>query len=80
MDDQTGINCAVFRNESSMLSSDLVREADELAWQKWPGQRHYTYVAPNKVASAHPGYCFKKAGWRKCGTSKGGLVILEVLP
>src|SRR5215831_4930308 len=32
LDGQAGINCAVFRNESGELSSDLIREADELAW------------------------------------------------
>jgi hypothetical protein len=80
MDEQDGINCAVFRNESSALSSDLIREAVDLAWRRWPGERLYTYVDPAKVKSTNPGYCFQAAGWRKCGVSKGGLVILELLP
>ena len=79
-DGQTGVNCAVFRNESPILSSTLIREAMELAWARWPGQRLYTYVNPRKIASTNPGYCFKRAGWRTCGMSKGGLVILERLP
>lgn len=78
-DGQTGINCAVFRNESAALSSDLIREADDLAWQRWPSEtRHFTYVDGSKVRSANPGYCFIKAGWRRCGHSKGGLLILEI--
>jgi hypothetical protein len=77
---QQGVNCAAFRNEGDVLSSDLVRQACELAWQRWPGQRLYTYVNPRKVKSSNPGCCFLKAGWRKCGASKGGLVILEKLP
>ncbi len=78
---QEGINCAVFRNESDELSSDLIREADLLGWEKWSGERHYTYVNPRAVRSSNPGYCFIKAGWRKCGTTKWNkLLILERLP
>lgn len=79
---QDGVNCAVFRNEAPelYLSSDLIREADELAWRRWPGERLYTYVNPRKVASANPGYCFLMAGWHKCGATKRGLIILEVFP
>jgi len=79
-DGQTGVNCAIFRNESPVRSSDLVREAMALAWQRWPGARLWTYVNPRRIRSTNPGYCFKAAGWRRCGTSKGGLVILECLP
>jgi hypothetical protein len=77
---QIGVNCSIFRNESSTRSSDLIQEACELAWSRWPGQRLYTYVNPGKIRSTNPGYCFKRAGFRKCGMSKGGLVILERLP
>jgi hypothetical protein len=79
-DGQTGIYCSVFRNESDILSSTLILEAEELAWQRWPGERLYTYVNPRKVKSANPGYCFKVAGWRDCGRTKGGLLVLEKLP
>lgn len=79
-DGQQGINCAVFRNEGAGRSSDLIRAADELAWALWPGERHYTYVNPRKVQSTNPGYCFLKAGWRKCGiTKQRKLLILERL-
>jgi hypothetical protein len=75
---QSGINCAVFHNESDRLSSDLIRAAEMLAWQRWPGERLYTYVDARKVKSCNPGYCFKMAGWRTCGKSKDlGLIILE---
>lgn len=83
MDDQIGICCAVFRNEGSVLSSDLVREADTIADQRWPDEpRHYTYVAPSKVRSTNPGYCFLMAGWARTGHTKGGhgrdqLLVLE---
>ena len=77
-DGQQGINCAVFRNESPILSSILILEAEQLAWSRWPGERLYTYVAPSKILSSNPGYCFKKAGWRKCGVTKvNKLLIFE---
>ena len=74
---QKGINCAVFRNESRVLSSELIREAVEIALRKWPGERLYTYVNPRKIKSINPGCCFKAAGWKPCGLTKGRLVILE---
>lgn len=78
---QNGINCAVFRNEGSTLSSELIKEAMAIAWQRWPGERLYTYVNARRIESSNPGYCFQRAGWRKCGRSKTrGLVILEALP
>jgi hypothetical protein len=74
---QQGVNCALFRNESPVLSSLLVLEAEQLAWQRWPGERLYTYVNPRAVKSRNPGYCFKAAGWRRCGETKRHLLILE---
>ena len=77
---QEGINCAVFRNESTRRSSDLIRQADAIADCLWPHRRHYTFVSAEKVASPNPGFCFLCAGWRRCGMTKGGLLILERLP
>jgi len=76
-DGQRGVMCAVFRNEGGVLSSELVREASALAWERWPKSRLFTYVDGNKIRSTNPGACFKLAGWRQCGETKGGLVILE---
>jgi hypothetical protein len=82
LDDQVGVNCAIFRNESSRLSSELIREADALADRRWPGARHFTFVDGAQTASrrsnrAQAGVCFIHAGWRACGTSSKGLAILE---
>ena len=61
-DKQTGVSCTVFRNEGAGLSSELIREADDLAWRRWPDEpRHFTYVNPVKTTkqrskSAQPGY------------------------
>ena len=74
---QEGVECSFFRNEGPILSSDLVRQADAIADHVWPSERHYTKVDPRKIRSRNPGYCFVAAGWRKCGMTKGGLIILE---
>lgn len=77
---QEGVECAVFRNETAILSSELVRQADAIADLCWPRERHYTKVRPAAVRSPNPGYCFRRAGWRWCGKTKNGLSILERLP
>jgi hypothetical protein len=78
-DGQRGINCAVFRNEGAGLSSTLIVAADEWAWRHWPDElRHYNYVNERRIRSTNPGACFKKAGWKRCGTTKRNrLAILE---
>ena len=77
---QTGVNCAVFRNEGGALSSDLILEAEHIAWRRWPGERLFTYVNTKTIKSKNPGYCYKVAGWKECGTTRGGLIILEKYP
>lgn len=74
---QEGVNCAIFRNEGKHISSSLIRQADAIADATWTDRRHYTYVDCQKVASSNPGYCFLKAGWRRCGHTKSGLLVLE---
>lgn len=75
---ECGINCSVFRNESNHLSSELIRQADEIADRLWTCCRHYTYVNPAEIASTNPGFCFIKAGWKRTQTITGkGLVVLE---
>lgn len=84
MDNQTGYNNAIFRNESTRQSSDIILEAEWHAVAKWGPGRAYTYIDPANVRSANPGYCFKVAGWhnvrRPDGTiwvSAGGKHLLE---
>lgn len=80
---QSGVNCAFFRNEvpEIYLSSDLIIEAEQIAWQRWPNARLYTYVNPRKIKSTNPGYCFIVAGWRKVGITKSKkLLVLEKMP
>lgn len=72
-----GVYCSVFRNESETLSSDLIREVDELAWLRWNEPRHYTHVNPREVHG--DGKCFKAAGWKKLHkrTKMNHLIVLE---
>jgi hypothetical protein len=80
LNEQEGLYCSVFRNESRVLSSRLIQSAMQVAWLRWPGVRLYTYVNPRKVRSQNPGYCFLMAGWQRCGQTKGRLLIFEALP
>jgi len=80
MDKQQGINCSVFRNESNILSSELLKQAENIAREKWPNERFYTYINPFKIKSKNPGYCFKVNGWKQIGITKvNKLRILEKL-
>lgn len=74
---QQGVNCAVFRNESPVLASVLIRQACDIAACLWPDSRCYTFVDAEKVKSRNPGYCFVMAGWKRCGTTKRGLLVFE---
>lgn len=77
-DNQKGVNCSIFRNESRILSSELIRQAEVIAWRRWPEARLYTYINPRKIKSTNPGCCFIKAGWQRCGVTKvNKLLIFE---
>jgi len=83
-DGQQGVNCAIFRNEGVAYasSSELIKEAMRLAWERWPGERLFTYINPRAVRRKRdPGRCFIRAGWKQCGVTKARkLLIFEVLP
>lgn len=68
-----GVNCAVFRREpGAALASYLILEAELFALERWGPSRLYTYVDASSVRGSNPGYCFKRAGWEKVGTTAGG--------
>lgn len=77
-----GWTCTIFRNESGLLSSDMIRAAEtELLCRYDCGpDGMLTYVWDRKVASANPGYCFKQAGWRRIGRSADGRKTLLQKP
>jgi hypothetical protein len=76
MANPTGYNCAMFRNESARLASEIILEAEQMAFDKWGPNRLYTYVDGTKVKSRNPGYCFLCAGWKRERLSKGGKILL----
>ena len=60
--------CAMFRNEGTTLSSELIVEATDLTVRLWgppPPDGWATYVDTAQVRSTNPGYCFLAAGWRR---------------
>lgn len=66
-------NNSLFRNESTYLSSDLIKEAIQWAIDIWglPSKGFDTYVWPEKLRQPEhqyrkpklAGYCYLKAGW-----------------
>lgn len=75
--------CSAFRNESSNLSSDLILEAIAWSRRQWeaPPLGMLTFVNADKVRRKRdPGRCYLRAGFRNVGTTRGGLIALQILP
>lgn len=89
MNGRDGWTCSVFANHGGILSSELVLEAElalyvlesagETAAPCGPDGM-MTYVHPKKIRSRNPGYCFKRAGWRKIGLCAKGVKHLLAKP
>ena len=72
MNNLDGWTCTIFRNESTLLSSYLILEAEAHLWAQHFCGPHgmLTYVWDSKVRSTlNPGCCFKMAGWLAVGRS-----------
>ncbi len=76
--------CSLFRNESAHRSSELIVQAVAAtcwAWPQIPELGIVTFVDPTKVRKKRdPGRCFRRAGWQAIGQTKGGLIVLQLLP
>ncbi len=76
--------CSLFRNESRHLSSEMIREAvaaTRAFFGEPPPLGMVTFVDAKKTRRKRdPGRCFRKAGFRPCGRTKGGLFALQLLP
>jgi hypothetical protein len=74
--------CSLFRNEGAVLSSELIREAVAATcwyWPDIPALGMVSFVDPDKTRRKRdPGRCYRKAGWRVCGATVGGLVALQL--
>lgn len=60
--------CTIFRNESEISSSLLIKEAIEKTIEIWgplPEDGLVTYVDPVAIKSSNPGYSFLKAGFKR---------------
>ena len=72
-DGRNAFECALFRNESLILSSILVHEARHLTAALWGTAPDglITWVKPSALRSRNnnPGACYKKDGWRHVETS-----------
>lgn len=75
--------CSAFRNEGQERSSDLIRQAVAATRAIWepPALGIITFVDPSKVRRKRdPGRCYLRAGFRKVGHTKAGLIALQLLP
>jgi hypothetical protein len=75
---------SLFRNESPLLASWLITKAvaaTRARWPRIPPLGIVSFVDPSQVRHKRdPGRCYLKAGWRKAGYTKGGLLCLQQLP
>ena len=76
--------CSAFRNEGSVLSSVLIRDAIACTIWKYPEipkEGMITFINADKVRKKRdPGRCFLRAGFTNVGKTKGGLVAVQLLP
>ena len=76
--------CSCFRNEGAGLSSELITEAvaaTRAVWGEPPPLGMVTFVDREKTRRKRdPGRCYRKAGWKVIGETKGGLVALGIAP
>ena len=74
---------SLFRRESGLLASELIRQAVSVTRWKWPNIPDLgmvTFVDAGKVRSTNPGYCYRAAGFERVGKTKGGLVAYQMTP
>lgn len=75
--------CSIFRNESVVLSSTLIREAvaaTRFLWGDPPACGFITFVDAAKTRHKRdPGRCYLRAGFKRAGFTQGGLWVLQML-
>jgi hypothetical protein len=75
---------SLFRNEGAALSSELIREAvaaTRACWPAVPDLGMVSFVDASKTRRKRdPGRCYRKAGFRHVGFTKGGLYAFQMLP
>lgn len=74
---------SLFRKEGPGLASEMICRAVAHTRAKWPlvpDLGMVTFIDPDKVRSANPGYCYLMAGFRRVGRTPKGLHVLRLLP
>lgn len=78
------INSLFRREEGDVVASEMIRQAIAITRWKWPEVPELgmvTMVDPGKVRRKRdPGRCYRKAGFRLVGETKGGLLVFQLLP
>lgn len=75
---------SLFRNEGSLLSSDLIRWAvahTRAVWPEVPDLGIVSFIDAAKTAPKQvPGWCYHRAGWSHVGRTRAGLHVMQQLP
>ena len=75
---------SLFRNESPTLSSDLIVQAVAATRARYgepPDLGIISFVDASKTRKKRdPGRCYRRAGWKHVGFTKGGLWAFQQLP
>jgi hypothetical protein len=73
-----------FRRETGPRASDLILEAVAITrgiWGEPPTLGMVSFIDTSKVRHKRDfGRCYRRAGFRVCGHTKGGLLALQLLP
>ena len=81
--------CSAFRSEGAGKASELIRDAVAATLAHYgrpPSLGMVTFIDPKKVAPTMIrgqmtwGMTWEKAGFRRCGTTKGDLIAMQLLP
>lgn len=81
--------CSAFRNEGPYLASELITQAVAATLWKFGGPPALGMVTFVNLKKVRPtvvrgkktwGWCYRKAGFKECGWTKGGLLALQLLP
>lgn len=73
---------SIFRRESGPLASDLIRAAVAITRTIWnpPPMGIVSFIDAAKTRHKRdPGRCYRKAGWKHVGFTKGGLWVYQQL-
>lgn len=77
------INSA-FRRETGPVASEMIRDAiaaTRAIWGDPPALGMVTFIDRGKVKHKRDfGRCYRRAGFRVCGETNGGLLALQLLP